>query len=406
MLAGTIPSTGAPQEQQLQISAAVDVVRLRVAVVHTNSGVIPPLDADDFAVYDNGVRQQVRLLHRPEDTPLRVALLIDSSPSLRPWWRTVQRTAITFLSKLGITGCAYVLPFSDGIGPGRWGRYTANDWRTFLARAPRGDGTSLHDALIVALDQLMRADRMAIEASQPEREDGPEAETKPPTEPVTAGGAADAPPIPPPPLTPPTSPTSAAAPEAARPPDAEPPMPSRAQLMSSMAQVLAAIIRVTPPTHVGNCDLRYTPEDPAPGSEVAFPEDESIKAVLLLSDGADTTSIGTAQAAIDAANVANVPVFPVLLGTAGHDPGLEALLGEIARATGGLVTRSASVRSLGGDYDRILSYLRSSYVLVYEPEFPAETAVERSDAPSSWHDVRVQLRRPLLRAIVRPGYYR
>ena len=160
LVLGTASSARA-QDPQVRISASVDLVRLSVAVVNSAGGEVPPLSPEDFRVFDNGVLQNVQLLNRPTDTPLRVALVFDASPSVRPWWPTVQRTAVSFLAKLGRGGCPYVLPFSDGIGPGRWGRYTANNWREFLGRVPRGAGTSLYDALIVALGQLAMADEMA-----------------------------------------------------------------------------------------------------------------------------------------------------------------------------------------------------------------------------------------------------
>jgi hypothetical protein len=368
------------QEQQPQIRASVDVVRLTVAVEHTAGGAIPPLSVEDFEVLDNGVRQDVRLLLRPEETPLRVALVIDASPSLRPWWLTVQRAAVSFLAKMDDSGCPYVLPFSNGIGPGRWGRYPANDWREFLADAPRGGGTVLHDALVIALDQLESADAMAIEASQPLREgDSPELDSaQAPTSPADE------------PDEPEESPT-------------DPATLTRTGLLASLRRLVAEIVRETPVTHIGNCDLRYLPEPTAADGGLQLPADESVKAVLLLSDGADTDSVATVTDVINAARLANVPVFPVLLGSASQDRALAALLAEIARATGGLVTDEVAIDELPAAYDRVLGYLRSSYVLVYDPD----AATAEAEAPgSSWHEVQVSLRRPLLRAIARAGYYR
>ena len=359
------------QEPQVQISAFVDVVRLSVGVVHTTGGEIPPLSLEDFTVYDNGVRQRLQLLQRPEDTPLRVALVLDNSPSVRPWWPTVQRTAVTFLSKLGRMGCPYVLPFSDGYGPGRWGRYTANNWRSFLDRAPRGGGTSLHDALIIALEQLDLADEMAIEASAPLR-----LSAEPEEEEVLRPQ-----------------------PHIVR----DPASFTRAELMASLAEVLSQI-RTTPQTHLGDCDLRYVPSEAEDPDAVGPPEDESIKAVLLMSDGADTTSVASTRDAINAARLANVPVFPVMLGSASRDRQLAALLEEIARSTGGLVIRDVAPGELGAAYDRVLAYLGATYVLAYTPDETGQGRAAQSDG--SWHDVRVELRRPLLEPIVRLGYYR
>lgn len=368
------------QEQQPQIRASVDVVRLTVAVEHTAGGTIPPLSVEDFEVLDNGVRQDVRLLLRPEETPLRVALVIDASPSLRPWWLTVQRAAVSFLAKMGDNGCPYVLPFSEGIGPGRWGRYPANDWREFLADAPRGRGTVLHDALVIALDQLESADAMAIEASQPLREgESPGLDAaRAPTPQVDQRVDSQE-------------------------PVADPATLNRTGLLESMRALVAEIVRNTPVTHIGNCDLRYFPEPTAAEAGLQLPADESVKAVLLLSDGADTDSVATVADVVNAARLANVPVFPVLLGAASQDRDLAALLAEIARATGGLLTDDVAIDELPAAYDRVLGYLRSTYVLVYDPD---EAANEAEAPDSSWHEVQVSLRRPLLRAIARAGYYR
>lgn len=412
------------QEPQATIRVSVDVVRLSVAAVHTSGGRIPPLTAEDFRVYDNGVLQKVRFLHRPTNTPLRVALVLDHSPSVRPWWPTVHRTATSFLAKFSRSGCPLVLPFSDGIGPGRWGHYTANSWREFLTEAPKGDGTSLHDALVVALDQLDRGDEMASAASLPLRgaadpEDGAARAAGPGDADVLdreaaggvpdddPGGAAD----------PGIAAARAADPNAvaaesdggelASPLAADPSTISREELVADMRRVMAEILWDKAFTHLGNCDLRYTPARTRNDEATPASDEESIKAVLLVSDGADTTSVARAQDVINAARLASVPVFPVMVGAAKRDPELAALLAEIARATGGLVIEDASFLTLGNAYERILEYLRSSYVLVYNPDDPAE-GVGLAPAPpaQSWHEVRVELRRPLLRAIVRPGYYR
>lgn len=377
---GALLSATPLRAQQPQISASVDVVRLSVAVVHEGGGVVPPLTIEDFTVFDNGVPQEIRLLHRPEDTPLRVALLVDASPSLRPWWTVVQRAAISFVAKMGARGCPYLLPFSDGIGPGQWGRFPANTWRRFFADVRHGDGTSLHDAVLIALNELARVDELAIAASQRMRNPGASSEQP------QAPGEGEA---------------------------VDPRSLTREELLDAFATMVARIIAENPYTHAGNCDLRYAPAapaDPDAGSPT-LPEDESVKAVLLLSDGADTDSLASRADVINAARIANVPIFPVLLGTAAHDRELGSLLEELARATGGLVIENVALDELGTAYDRVLGLLRSTYVLMYEPRdepVADEAAAAGGGDPvaGGWRELRVELRRPLLTTIVREGYYR
>jgi hypothetical protein len=377
------PQAQAPQAQepQTQIRASVDVVRLSVAVVHTSGGVIPPLSVDDFAVWDNGVRQEVRLLRRPEETPLRVALLVDASPSVRPWWPMVVRAAVSFLAKLPPDACPYVLPFAEGIGPGRWGRYPAASWRAFLADAPRGAGTSLYDALVIALQQLDLEEEMAeavdkLAEEVRAAEEARRASIRPSPVVAEPGGM-----------------------------DAAAIMRSRPGMMAALQAVVARIVRDSPYAHVGNCEPPTSEETAAGGSAGQRAVDASVKAVVLLSDGADYGSHADAEDVINAARLASVPVFPVALGNASRDRGLAALLDELAGATGGLVTEDVEVNELGMAYDRVLGLVRATYVLVYEPDelSPEEAAgvTERS-----WHEIKVELSRPLLRAIARPGYYR
>lgn len=369
------------QEPQTQIRASVDVVRLSVAVVNRGGGVIPPLTVDDFTVWDNGVRQEVRLLRRPEDTPLRVALLVDASPSVRPWWPMVVRAAVSFLAKLPPDACPYVLPFAEGIGPGRWGRYPAADWRAFLADSPRGAGTSLYDALIIALQQLDLEEEMA-EAVDKLAEEVRAAEE--------ARRAAHRP-----------SPVLAEPGDM----DATAIMRSRTGILAALQSVAARIVRDNPYAHVGNCEPPTSEETAAGGSAGQPAADASVKAVVLLSDGADYGSHAGAADVINAVRLASVPVFPVALGNASRDRELAALLDELAGATGGLVTEDVEIDELGTAYDRVLGLVRATYVLVYEPgEQPAEEAA--GVAERSWHEIKVELRRPLLRAITRPGYYR
>lgn len=378
----SVGGTGAAQEPQAQVRATVNLVRLNVAVINPGGRAVPPLTIDDFRVYDNGVLQDIQLILRPEDTPLWVALLFDKSPSVRPWWRTIERAAVSFAAQLGDDDCPYMLPFSDGVGPGMWGPLHPDELRRFLQRAPSGDGTSLFDALLIALIQFDQADELAIAANRPQP-----AENR-----SDAGHLVDQP-----------------APDDGRAGADEPPPVTRQSLLASLADMIAEIIARHPFLRIGFCDLRRPGfgEVVDAGAE-AIALEPSIKAILLLSDGADTTSQATFEDVLTAARLASVPVFPVLLGSAGDNPQLERALEQIAGATGGLLTKDVSPQQLPAAYGDILAYLRSSYVLAYDPDAKVSDAegADRERGVESWHEVRVESRRPTLRFIVRPGYYR
>lgn len=370
------PSPNPSQDPRTQITASVEVVRLNVAVLAPPGLPIPPLTVEDFKVYDNDTQQDIELIWRPTDTPLHVALVFDMSPSVRPWWPSVRRAALTFLLKLSPADCPYVLPFSDAVGPGRWGRYSTNEWTDFLAHVDPGSGTSLHDALLFALYHLDLADEIAAQANA-EPDDASPAEQDPEFSTPKHDGEATSQPV------------------GMR---EVPTKVTRAMLLASISEIVAKMLPDSRETQVGNCDLRGKPGD------------GTIKAILLLSDGADTTSDTSFDTAMTAARLANVPVFPVLLGTAANDAELRAALSQIASATGGLLTTDVAPARLSAAYNDVLAYLRSTYILSYtltdsanqKPEDQSKTTGEGA----AWHEVRVELRRPLLRTIVRPGYYR
>ena len=60
-----------------------ELVVLQVSVVDQRGRFVPGLDLDDFAVYEDGVRQSLRLF-RHEDIPVTVGIVVDHSGSMRP----------------------------------------------------------------------------------------------------------------------------------------------------------------------------------------------------------------------------------------------------------------------------------------------------------------------------------
>lgn len=310
LVASTI-AAGPASQRQADFRAEVDLVRLNVAVVNRSGGEVPPLSEEDFTVYDDDVPQRIELFLRPSDAPLEVALILDSSTSMRPVAGSARRAALSFLSLLDPDDCLLVLPFSTRVGPGRRGRAVDPGLRRFIDQGVAGGGTALYDALLRGLDEL-------------------------------------------------TSETSAV--------------------------------------------------DSCPGAgDAGSASSERRKAVVLLSDGADEDSDAKFDDVLLAARQASIPVFPVAFGYAYQDSRLEARLTELARATGGRRLQSATPARLRQAYVEAVEYLKTSYVLGYHPDGESgagEQEARRGPGGLVWHEVRVELRRPLLDVIVRPGYYR
>ena len=122
-------AAGQEQEPQTGFTADVNLVLLHVAVIDPRGSDVPPLSVEDFTVFDDGVKQTVELFVAPADAPLDVALVLDSSASMKPVEMLARRAALSFLGRLAPDDCAFVLPFSDTAGPGRWGRSADPDLR-------------------------------------------------------------------------------------------------------------------------------------------------------------------------------------------------------------------------------------------------------------------------------------
>lgn len=124
--------------------------------------------------------------------------------------------------------------------------------------------------------------------------------------------------------------------------------------------------------------------------------------MVVVSDGGDTTSAKDFHAALEAAQLADAVIYPILVtpitNDAGRNIGGENALATFAARTGGRVFRPAEVQGLDAAFAEILKELRTQYLIGFYPRnVPA--------AKDRFHPLRVELKRPDLRAITRSGYY-
>ena len=387
------------QQQRADFSAQVELVLLHVAVVDPQGRYIPPLSVEDFKVFDDDVEQEIELFLAPTDAPVDIALVLDSSASMAPVARPTRRAALAFVRRLDVDDCVFALPFRDVVGPGQWGRSADSQLHGFIDRIRPGGGTSLYDALLEGLSALELTPGQALVELANEARAGQEGDEAPEVEDAAADSESG-----------PTSPaggqTGAAGTNADR-LNLPPP-----RVRSLRSQVGAAI------RELGEGDTPVIPLDvrtPAAirGCGDALPPGAAIdhtntrrKALVVLSDGADLNSTATFYDALGAARAASVPVFPVAFGYANDDPALKSRLGELARATGGLLIENSTPDRLVEAYDDVVALLRSFYLVGYDPGPGGEAEGTLASGRARWHDVRVELRRPNFETLVRPGYYR
>jgi len=89
-----------PLSSPKPIVSTTGLVHLVATVVDKHHNFITDLDKGDFKVIENGVPQDIRFFSRETDLPLRIALLLDTSNSIRPRLEFEKDAAIDFLNKV------------------------------------------------------------------------------------------------------------------------------------------------------------------------------------------------------------------------------------------------------------------------------------------------------------------
>lgn len=100
LLASFVSAAWVPAQEPLYtLKVDVPIVSIDVAVQDTAGKTITDLSMDDFELYENGVRQDIRYFS-PAATPYNVLLLFDRSGSTQHKWPFMQRAAAGFIASL------------------------------------------------------------------------------------------------------------------------------------------------------------------------------------------------------------------------------------------------------------------------------------------------------------------
>jgi Ca-activated chloride channel homolog len=91
------------------------------------------------------------------------------------------------------------------------------------------------------------------------------------------------------------------------------------------------------------------------------------KAIILLTDGDDTSSKFSFKRVLDEAKISDIIIFPIGMGTTVLDVDLRHVLKTLAEETGGRAYFPSKVEELEGVYTEIAQELKSQYYLTYEP---------------------------------------
>jgi VWFA-related protein len=141
---------------QLTFRSASSLVALNVTVQDAQSRYVTGLQPDDFAVYEDGVRQEVEFFECA-DLPIDLILLLDRSASMLSKMRTVREAARGFVRTLRDTDRGAVVAFNQGVAVSQALTSDRKALERSIDTTEAGGLTALHSALYISLKQFGQA---------------------------------------------------------------------------------------------------------------------------------------------------------------------------------------------------------------------------------------------------------
>jgi Ca-activated chloride channel homolog len=153
LLAATMAAALGAQQQRFR--AGVELVSLNVTVTDGTGRYVTDLGQEDFEVYEDGARQGLTFFSRTQ-TPISLALLLDTSASMEERMPIAQEAAIGFARQLHKDDQAAIIDFDSQVrilAP-----FTSDGAaleKAIRATTPNGS-TSLYNAIYISLKELRK----------------------------------------------------------------------------------------------------------------------------------------------------------------------------------------------------------------------------------------------------------
>ena len=145
------PPRATPKPPTFEVG--IEVINLNVSITDTRNRYVTDLLEKNFAVFEDGVRQELALFSH-ENLPISLVLMMDCSASMDEKLRVAQDAAVGFVKTLGAQDLAQVVQFNDRRTVLQ--DFTADHRRLedAIRRTEASGPTALHNALYVSLKEL------------------------------------------------------------------------------------------------------------------------------------------------------------------------------------------------------------------------------------------------------------
>ena len=143
------------QPQPPSFRTGIDIVSVNVTVTDPEGRYITGLARDEFAVFEDGVQQELSFFTR-SPLPIALALLIDTSASMERRLRTAQEAAIGFARRLREQDLASVIDFDSRVNILEDFTNDLPSLDRAIRRTSAGGSTSLFNAIYISLKELTK----------------------------------------------------------------------------------------------------------------------------------------------------------------------------------------------------------------------------------------------------------
>lgn len=135
--------------------AGVELVSLNVTVTDTAGKYVSDLDQADFAVFEDGAKQDITFFTK-RIQPVALSLLLDSSASMDDKIGSLQTAASNFVQRLKPSDVAQIIDFDSRVEIKQGFTSSQSDLQAAINKTSAGGSTSLHNAIYIALKELKK----------------------------------------------------------------------------------------------------------------------------------------------------------------------------------------------------------------------------------------------------------
>jgi VWFA-related protein len=152
--------TPTPSSRAPIFGVEIEVINLTVSVTDSRSRYVTDLKTDDFAVFEDGIKQDLSIF-RHEDIPISLVLVLDTSASMDEKLGQAQTAAVRFVKTLRPQDNAEVMQFNDRTTVLQDFTPDHQKLEEAVKRTEASGPTALHNALYVALKDLNKMKKAA-----------------------------------------------------------------------------------------------------------------------------------------------------------------------------------------------------------------------------------------------------